>query len=157
MALIEDPPKPLRDVRLNGVLLSLARIMGVVRIVAGVVLAVTYFQTWQVIAGASWTGYQMANGSPVPVIAAAGVSALGYFLLRSPTLSRGMISAAGSVVLALVIARLTRNQTSAPLETIQLKGAQILFGFTFIVLTFTGFSDLIFHPILYMWQRRGEK
>lgn len=157
MALIEDPPKPLRDVRLEGVLLQLARIMGVVRVASGIVLAVTYFQVWQVIAGIPWTGYQFAHGSPLPVIAAGGIAALGYFLLRSPTLARGMLSAAGTAVLALVIYKVTRNQTSANLKEIELKGAQILFGFTFIVLTFTGFSDLIFHPILYMWQRRAEK
>lgn len=157
MALIEDPPKPLRDVRLEGLLLTLARVMGVVRILAGFLLAVTYFQVWQVIAGTPWTGYQMSGGSPIPVIAAAGVSALGYYLLRSPTLSRGMLSAAGTIVLALAIAKVTRNQSSAALETITLKPSQIVFGFTFIVLTFTGFADLIFHPILYMWQRRAEK
>ena len=54
MALIDDPPKPLRDVQLDGVLLTLARIMGVVRIAAGLILAATYFQTWQVIAGVPW-------------------------------------------------------------------------------------------------------
>jgi hypothetical protein len=157
MALIDDPPKPLRDVRLEGVLLTLARVMGVVRIAAGIVLAITYFQVWQVIAGTPWTGYQFAHGSPFPVVAAAGIAALGYYLLRAPSLARGMLSAAGTVVLALVIQKLTQNPTSAPLKDIQLKGAQILFGFTFIVLTFTGFADLIFHPILYMWQRRAEK
>lgn len=156
MALIADPPKPLRDVHLGGPLLALARIFGVLRILGGITLATTYFQVWQVIAGVPWTGVQMAHGSPIPVIAAAGIAALGLFLMRAPSLSRGMISAAGTVVLALVIYRVTHNTSTADAHTIQLKGAQIFFGFSFIVLTFTGFGDLIFHPILYMWQRRAE-
>lgn len=157
MALIEDPGKPLRDVRLHGMLLGLARTMGVVRILAGLLLSVTYFQVWQVVRGVPWTGYQMANGSPVPVIGAAAISALGFLLLRMPTLSRGMLSSAGTIACALLVFKFTRNRMDVPITDIQeLRLAQKLFGFTFIVLTFTGFADLIFHPILYMWQRRAE-
>ena len=156
MALIADPPKPLRDVHLGGPLLAMARMFGAMRILGGLTLATTYFQVWQVIAGVPWTGLQMAHGSPLPVFAAACIAALGLYLLRSPSLSRGMISAAGTIVLAFVIYRITHNTSTADAKTIELKGAQIFFGFTFIVLTFTGFADLIFHPILYMWQRRAD-
>lgn len=158
MALIEDPGKPLRDVQLHGMLLGLARTMGVVRVLAGMLLAFTYFQVWQVVRGVAWTGYQMASGSPVPVIAAAAITGLGFLLLQAPTLARGMLSAAGTIVCALLVFKFTRNRMDVPITDIQeLRAAQKLFGFTFIVLTFTGFADLIFHPILYMWQRRAQK
>ncbi len=157
MALIEDPGKPLRDVALHGVLLGLVRTMGVARIVAGLLLGVTYFQVWQVVSGTAWTGYQMASGSPVPVICAAAIAALGFLLLQAPSLGRGMLSAAGTIVCALLIFKFTHNKMNVPITEIsELRPAQKLFGFTFIVLTFTGFADLIFHPILYMWERRAE-
>lgn len=149
------PDRPLRDVHLEGPLLAMARIVGVLRVLGGLALATTYFQVWQVISGVPWTGFQMSQRSPIPVIAAFGIAALGLYLLRAPSLSRGMLSALGTIVFALVIYRITHNTSTAPIDTIQLKGAQVVFGFTFITLTFTGFADLIFHPILYMWQRRA--
>lgn len=156
MPLIADPPKPLRDVHLTGPLLGMARIVGLLRVLGGVVLATTYFRVWQVIAGVPWTGYHMSHQSPLPVVFSAAITGLGLFLLQAPSLARGMLSAAGTIVCALLVAKFTHNTSSAPIAEIQLKGAQVVFGFTFIVLTFTGFADLIFHPILYMWQRRGE-
>lgn len=154
MALIADPPKPLRDVHLSGPLLAMARLAGVLRILCGIALATTYFQVWQIRAHVPWTGIQVAHGSPVPVIAAAAIAGLGLLLLHAPSLARGMLSAAGTVALALLIYRFTHNTSSEPIEAIT--RAQVLFGFAFIVLTFTGFADLIFHPILYMWQRRAD-
>jgi hypothetical protein len=154
--LIADPPKPLRDVHLEGPLLGMVRVVGVMRVLGGVILATTYFRVWQVISGVPWTGFAMSNHSPLPVVFAGGIAALGLYLLRAPSLARGMISAAGTIVLAFLVYRVTHNTSTAPISEIQLKGAQVVFGFTFIVLVFTGFADLIFHPILYMWQRRGE-
>lgn len=157
MPLIADPPKPLRDVHLVGPLLGMARIVGVLRFVGGIALATTYFRVWQVISGVPWTGYQMSHRSPLPVVFAAAISGLGLYLLRAPSLARGMLSAAGTIVFALLIAKFTHNSSTAPITEIQgPMAAQVIFGFAFIVLTFTGFADLIFHPILYMWQRRGE-
>jgi hypothetical protein len=156
VALIPNPDKPLRDVHLKGPLLGMARIVGVLRILGGIAMATTYFKVWQVIGGVPWTGIQMAKGSPLPVVAAAGIAALGLYLLRAPSLARGMLSALGTIILALLIYRITHNTSTAPINTIELRGAQVIFGFTFITLTFTGFADLIFHPILYMWQRRAD-
>ncbi len=156
MPLIADPPKPLRDVHLTGPLLGMARLVAIVRVLGGLMLAITYFQVWQVISNVPWTGYQMSGRSPLPVLFAFGIAALGVYLLLAPSLARGMLSAAGSIALALLTYRFTHNTSTAPIAEIQLKGAQVLFGFTFIILTFTGFADLIFHPILYMWARREE-
>lgn len=156
MALIADPDRPLRDVHLSGVLLSLVRLFGVLRVTAGLVLAVTYFQTWQLQGGMARTGFELASHSPVPVVCAAGLAALGLWLIYAPSLARGMLSAAGSVVLALAIFQITRNTSVAPLGDAVLRPAQVIFGFTFILLTFLGFADLVFQPILYMWQRRAD-
>lgn len=158
MALIADPDKPLRDTHLSGVLLSLVRLIATLRMTAGLVLAVTYFQTWQIQGGMARSGFAMANHSPVPVVCAALLSGLGFWLLRAPSLARGMLSAAGTVALALVTYYVTRNTSAAPVAAdAVLRPAQIVFGFTFIVLTFSGFFDLLFQPILYMWQRRADE
>jgi hypothetical protein len=156
MALLAEPEKPLRDVHLSGVLLSLVRLIAVLRVTAGLVLAVTYFQTWQLQGGVPQTGFSLAGQSAVPVICAAAVAAVGLWLLRAPSLARGMLSAAASVVLALVVYKVTRNTSTVPIGDVVLRPAQVIFGFTFILLTFFGFADLVFQPILYMWQRRAE-
>ncbi|MBI2389390.1 MAG: hypothetical protein HYV09_07315 [Deltaproteobacteria bacterium] len=157
MALIAAPDRPLRDVHLKGVLLSLVRLIGVLRVTAGVVLVATYLQTWQIQAGVPRSGLQLAAGSPLPVVFAGTVAGLGWWLMRAPSLARGMLSAAGSVVCALAVFFFTRNQSAAPVGDAVLRPAQVVFGFTFILLTFFGFADLVFQPILYMWQRRADE
>lgn len=157
MALIADPDKPLRDIHLSGVLLSLVRFIASLRMTAGLVLAVTYFQTWQIQGGIARSGFALANHSPVPVVCAALLAGLGFWLLRGPSLSRGMLSAAGTVGLALLTYFFTRNTSTAPVGDAVLRPSQVIFGFTFIVLTFSGFFDLLFQPILYMWQRRADE
>lgn len=157
MALIADPDKPLRDVHLSGVLLSLVRFLATLRVTAGLVLAVTYFQTWQIQSQVASSGFALAHHSPFPVIFAAVISGLGYWLMRAPSLARGMLSATGTVAAALLIFYFTRNTSTAPAGDMVLRPARIIFGFTFIVLTFSGFADLLFQPILYMWQRRADE
>jgi hypothetical protein len=114
MALIADPEKPLRDVNLSGVLLSLVRLVGVLRMTAGLVLAVTYFQTWQLQGGMPRSGFSLVGGSPVPVICAAALAGLAFWSLRAPSLARGMLTAAGSIVISLAIYHFTRNTSAAP-------------------------------------------
>jgi hypothetical protein len=156
MGLIPDPETPLRDTQLSGVLLALVRLIASLRTTAGVVLAVTYFQTWQIQGGVARSGFALSGHSPLPVLTAAGLSALGFWLLRAPSLARGMLSAAGTVALALTTYWLTRNTSAAPVGDAVLRPAQVVFGFTFIGLTFTSFLDLLFQPILYMWQRSAD-
>lgn len=157
MGLIPDPDKPLRDTQLSGVLLQLVRLLASLRTLAGFVLAVTYFQTWQLQGGLARTGFSLSGHSPVPVVAAAAIASLGLWLMRAPSLARGMLSALGTVVLALVTFAATRNTSAAPVGDAVLKPAQIVFGFTFIGLTFTSFLDLLFQPIVYMWQRSADE
>ncbi len=204
MALVEAPHAPLRDVRLDGGLLGLVRVLASFRVLAAMALAITYFQTWHAvretevdrakvaeIAQAAHSAAELGHGSVddgpavdsapdlppprretgkvttctgfghhghsvIPPLLAALIFAGAASLFLRPTLSKGMISAASTVLLAFAIFRATFDPVGHADAIVQPQAAQALFGMAFVILALTAVADLGFHPILYMWARREQ-
>ncbi|MGZ3453949.1 MAG: hypothetical protein ACXVEF_30365 [Polyangiales bacterium] len=181
MAFIEAPSIPLRDVRLHGGMLGFVRFIATARMLAAMALMVTYFQTWHVVyevrqpeqpvtteqaatdqraieTGKSTvcTGYSHYDHKLVAPALAALIFALGYLLFSKPSLSSGMISAAGTMLLSFLIFRSTFDMKHM-FDRIEPHLPQALFGMAFIVLALSAAADLMFHPIIYVWARRDQE
>jgi len=167
MALIEAPSIPLRDVKLQGGMLGLVRFIATARMLAAMALMVTYFQTWHVvyevvppaIAAATeqvasderlietgrtttCTGFSHYDHKLVAPALAALVFALGYLLFSKPSLSTGMLSAAGTMLLSFLIFRATFDLRHG-MNRVEPHLPQAVFGMAFIVLALTAAASLI--------------
>jgi hypothetical protein len=185
MALIEAPSIPLRDVRLHGGMLGFVRFIATARMLAAMALMITYFQTWHVVyevqqpqialstepapANAATdqravetgkttvcTGYSHYDHKLYAPALAALVFALGYLLFSKPSLSTGMLSAAGTMLISFLIFRATFDLKHM-FDRVEPHLPQALFGMAFIVLALTAAADLMFHPIVYIWARRDQE
>lgn len=183
MAFIEAPSIPLRDVRLAGGMLAFVRFIAVARMLAAMALMVTYFQTWHVVYEVRQPSIGLTTTEPNAATDQAAVEtgkvttctgyshydhklwapglgaiifALGYFLYAKPSLSSGMLSAAGTMLMSFLIFRATFDMRHM-FDRVEPHLPQALFGMAFIILALTAAADLMFHPIIYIWARRDSE
>ncbi len=102
------------------------------------------------------TGFQLGGESLRPAALALVIALVAAWALRAPTLSRGMVAAITTFVLAFVISRLTIDHQHL-YERVEVLRPKAVFGASFILLSLTAMADLGLHPALYMWARRVQE
>ncbi len=161
MAFIESPEVPLRDIRLEGPLRLLVRLIMAFRAAGGASIALAYFLPWHQVTDSArvylCSGFAHCSGNVLPAVLGAAIVGLAVWCYRAPSLARGMAAAAGTIALSLLSYKLTYRPFVHSGMHLVARPAAAFFGAAFILLTFSGFLDLMFHPILYMWARRDQE